>query len=237
MRARDLMTTSVVTLSPDTPVREVARVLAGRGISGAPVVDATGRLLGIVTEGDLIRRLAAPADRPRRWILDLLLPAAGQAARFARAHGRRACDVMTTDLATVDEDAPVERVANLLEQRRVRRVPVVRDGRLVGIVSRADLLRAVRAPADERPAGERPAAEATDDARIHRALLARMREHPWVDPYFTFADVGDGVVTLHGFCRSEEVKRALRVLAEGVPGVKEVRMDFAPTPPFLLARA
>jgi len=231
MRARDLMTTSVVTLSPDTPVREVARVLAGHGISGAPVVDAAGRLLGIVTEGDLIRRLAAPEDRPRSWILDLFLPAPGQATHYARTHGRRARDVMTTDLVTVDEDAPVERVANLLEQRRVRRLPVVRDGRLVGIVSRADLLRAVTPPADERPA-----AEATD-ARIHRALLARMREHPWVDPYFTFADVEDGVVTLHGFCRSEEVKRALRVLSEGVPGVKEVRMDFAPTPPFLLARA
>lgn len=237
MRARELMTTAVVTFSPDASIREVARVLSERGISGAPVVDTEGRLLGIVTERDLIHRLAIPADRKRSWLRRLLSSPAMQAVCYARTHGRRADDLMTTELVMVEEDAPAERVASLLERPGVCRLPVIRDGRVVGIISRADLTRAMLAAADEEPlADEMP----PDDARIGRDLLARMREHPWIDPLLVFAEVKDGVVTIHGFYRSREVKRALRVLAEGVPGTREVRMDltFTRAPPsFVLQRA
>jgi CBS domain-containing protein len=225
------MTTSIVTLLPDTPVSAVARILAKRGISGAPVVNAEGQLLGLVTESDLIRRLAALEDRPRGWIRGLFALPSEQAARYARTHGRLARDVMTTDLVTVEEDAPIERVASLLELHRIRRVPVQHEGLLVGVVSRADLLGALLAPPAEGAATEIP------DGRVRRELLARMRAQPLVDPYFVFAEVEGGVVTIHGFCRTEEVRRALRVLAEGVPGVKEIRLDLAPTPPFVLAAA
>jgi len=225
MRARDLMTTGLLTLPPDTPVHVVARLLAERGVSGAPVVDAGGRLLGMVTEGDLIRRLAAKEDSPTSWMRGLFSPAADQAARFARTHGRRARDVMTTELATVTEDTPIEQVAQILESKGIRRVPVVRDGALVGIVARADLIRALFDPAGP------PAADAPD-ARIRRELARAMQAQPWVDTWFLLAEVQDGVVTFHGFCRSETVKQGLRVLAEGIPGVKEVRFETDATPPY-----
>jgi CBS domain-containing protein len=227
MRARDLMTTSLVTIPPDAPVEAVARVLSDRGISGAPVVDSSGRLLGMVTEGDLIRRLAAVEDRPKSWFVGLFQSAEAQAARYARTRGRKARDVMTTDLVTVTEDTPIEHIAHLIEEKNIRRVPVVRDGKLVGVVSRADLLRALVAPPQSISA-EAP------DSRIRAQLVQAMREQPWVDTYFIFPEVKDGVVTFYGFCRSETVKQGLRVLAEGVPGVKEVRFETEAAPAYIV---
>jgi len=225
MRARDLMTTNLVTIPPTTPLQVVAATLAERGFSGVPVVDADGRLLGLVTEGDLIRRLAAPEDKPRSWLRDFFAPAGRQAAQFARTHGRTAQDAMTTALVTAEEDTPVERIAKVMEERGIRRVPVVRDGRLVGIVSRADLIRALLSPP------EALAADAPDE-RIRRDVLKAMREQPWVDAYFIFPEVKEGVVLFHGYCRNEDVKRALRVLGERIPGVKgvQVMVEKAPLP-------
>jgi CBS domain-containing protein len=225
MRARDLMTRDPVTIPPEAPLPLVARTLAERGFSGAPVVDREGQLLGMVTESDLIRRIAAPEDAPGSWLRDLFSTAGQQAARFARTHGQTAADVMTTGLVTADEDTPIERIAKAMEERGIRRVPVVRDGRLLGIVSRADLIRALLVPAAAL------AADAPDE-RIRRAVLAAMQEQPWADAFFIFPDVQDGVVSFHGFCRNDEVKRALRVLAEGIPGVKGVQVmaEKAPLP-------
>lgn len=227
MRARDLMTTSLVTVPPDAPVEAVARVLSDRGISGAPVVDSSGKLLGMVTEGDLMRRLAAVEDRPQSWIAGLFRSAEEQAARYARTHGRKARDVMTTDLVTVDEDTPIEHIARIIEEKNIRRVPVVRDGKLLGVVSRADLLRALIAPPQSLSA-EAP------DSRIRARVVEAMRDQPWVDTYFIFPEVKDGVVTFYGFCRSEKVKQGLRVLAEGVPGVKEVRFETEEAPAYIV---
>ncbi len=223
--ARDIMTTDIVTVGPDTPVAELAALLAGRGISGAPVVDSEGALLGLVTEGDLMRRLAAERDRPPGWLAGLLGDGTELARRFARTHGQLAGDVMTRDLATVGPDVPVADIARLFETRDIRRVPVVEAGRLIGVVSRADLLRAILAPLP---------AQARGDAAIRDELHRRLREQPWVDRNFLHAAVSGGVVTLSGFARNEDRRRALRVLAEGVPGVREVRLDLAPPPPFML---
>lgn len=223
MRARDLMTRDPVTIPPETPLALVARTLGERGFSGAPVADAAGKLLGMVTEGDLIRRIAAPEDVPRSWLRDFFTPAARQAARYARTHGQTAGDVMTTSLVTAEEDTPIETIAKAMEERGIRRVPVVREGRLVGIVSRADLIRALMVP-DESLAADAP------DERIRRAVVAAMREQPWVDAFFVFPDVKDGVVSFHGYCRNEEVKRGLRVLAEQIPGVKGVQVMVEKTP-------
>jgi CBS domain-containing protein len=228
MKARDVMSRAVATVPADAPVHAVAGLFAERGISGAPVVDAEGRLVGIITEGDLARRLAATQDRPRSWLWGLFTSAERQAEHYARTHGRRARDVMTAEVTTVSEDDSLDHVAAVLERRGIRRAPVVRDGRLVGVVSRADLMLALLSPPDQL------AAEAPPDAEIRREVLARMRERPWADSYCVFAEVEDGVVTFHGFCHSEEVKRALRVLAEGVPGVREVRLDLTQATPFLL---
>jgi CBS domain-containing protein len=229
MRAADVMTTSLLTLTPDTTVGQAARMLAERGISGAPVLDEKGTLIGILTEGDLIRRLAAAQDRPRSWFLGLFASAPGQAEHFARSHGRRVRDVMTTSVEAVREDTPVAQVAAILERLGIRRVPVVReDGRLVGLVSRADLLKASLAEPAPAPQAD------TTDAAIAQALTRAMREQPWIDAYFIFPQVKDGVVTFHGFCRSEAVQRGLRVLAEGIPGVRAVHIATEPTPAFLL---
>lgn len=224
MRARDIMTADPVTVPPDTPLEAVAALMAERHISGLPVVDAEGRLLGLVTDGDLMRRLSAKEDKPASFFAALLGASADQAMAYARAHGRRVRDVMSTHLATVTEDATVEEVAHILETRRIRRVPVLRDGRLAGVVSRADLLRAVMAPV------ESGAAQDASDPRIRRAVYAAMREQPWISTRFVFPMVQDGVVTFHGFLAGQEAMTALRVLAEGVPGVKEVRFDTVAPP-------
>jgi CBS domain-containing protein len=228
MRARDIMTTDLVTAPPDMPVEALAALMAERHISGAPVVDAEGRLVGLVTDGDLMRRLSAKEDKPASFLAALLGAGADQAIAYARAHGRRVRDLMSTDLATVAEDATVEEVAHLLETRRIRRVPVVRDGRLVGVVSRADLLRAVMAPVHDG------AGDDASDPRIRRAIYAAMRDQPWISARFVFPMVKDGVVTFHGFLGSQEALTALRVLAEGIEGVKEVRFDTTPPPRMML---
>ncbi len=215
LTARDLMTIDVVTVPPETPVVAMARLLADRGISAVPVLDKDGAVKGIVTEADLIRRLAGEADKPSGWLSNLFADPAEQAKRYARTHGATAADVMTEDLVTVDEDISATRIAALMEERNIRRVLVVREGRLRGLVSRADLLRALVAP-PSRSEGE------LSDERIRVAVLAAMRKEPWTDTFYTLLEVKDGVVEFHGFMRSEAVRRGLRVLAETVPGVKGV---------------
>ncbi len=229
LTARDLMTPDVVTVPPETPVIAVARLLAERGISAVPVLERDGTLLGIVTEADLIRRLAGEEDRPAGWLRTLFGDPAAQADRYARTHGMTACDVMTEDLVTVEEATSACRIAHLMEERGIRRVLVVQDGRLRGIVSRADLLRALVAPPPEQ--GE------FSDERIRRAVLAAMRKQPWADTFTTLVEVKDGVVQFHGFVRDAAVARALRVLAEQVPGVKAVEDNTQPLPIYLYGLA
>ena len=229
LTARDLMTPDVVTVPPDSPVIAVARLLSERGISAVPVLDARGRLLGIVTEADLIRRLAGEADRPAGWLRGLFADPAAQADRYARTHGITASDVMTERVVTVDETATAAEVAHLMEDKGIRRVLVMREGRLRGLVSRADLLRALVAPPQ--------AASGLSDERIRTAVLAAMRREPWADTFYTMVEVADGVVTFHGFMRTEAVKRGLRVLAENVPGVARVVDDTRPMPSYLTVAA
>ncbi|WP_245185807.1 CBS domain-containing protein [Falsiroseomonas frigidaquae] len=222
MRARDLMTPEPVTFQPGTPIAVAARAMAERGFSGAPVVDAEGRLLGMLTEGDLLRRLAAPADAPQSWIAGLFQSASAQADRFARAHGQTAGDAMTRGAVTATEDTPVETLAKAMEERAIRRIPVLRDGRLVGIVSRADLIRALLQPKEELVAD-------APDERIRRALAKAMKEQPWIDAFAIFFDVKDGVVSFHGYCRNDAVLRGLKVLAETISGVRGVDMKVEQT--------
>jgi CBS domain-containing protein len=226
--ARDLMTTEVVTVPPSTPATSLARLLADRGISAAPVTDAGGRLLGIVTEADLLRRLAGAEDKPAGWLRRLFRDPDRQAEQYARTHGKEAQDVMTRDVVSVDLDATAEHCAHLMEERHVKRLPVMSDGRLVGVVSRADLLRAVLEPPARLGAEGAP----ERDARIRAELRKEMRQQSWAGSLYSFADVEDGVVTLHGFVRSDEVRRGLRVLASRIEGVERVedRMEHAPVP-------
>ncbi|MDB5383637.1 MAG: hypothetical protein JWO26_3269 [Rhodospirillales bacterium] len=215
--ARDLTTTEVVTVPPSMPVTSLARLLADRGISSAPVTSPEGKLLGIVTEADLLRRLAGAEDAPVSWLRGLFGNAERQADTYARTHGLVAADVMTKDVITVAPDATAEHCAHLMEEHRIKRLPVVQEGRLLGIVSRADLLRVVL----EAP--ERAGSSQTADASIRAALRAELRDQPWAGSLYAASEVKDGVVTLFGFVQSDAVRRGRCVLAGRIQGV--VRVD------------
>ena len=226
MLARNLMSTNLVIVPPETPVAAVAELLAARGISAVPVVDAEGKPLGIVTEGDLIRRLADRPPGPLDWFATLFRDRKPLVQRFAKAHGTTARDVMSVELVTVEEDAPVERIAELMETKGIRRVLVLRGGHLAGLVSRADLLRAVLRPAV-------PSQALQDDTTILRAVIAAMRAQPWTDTFWVYPNVQDGNVTLYGFARSDVMRDGLRVLAQDIPGVKSVQDKMEPMPMML----
>jgi CBS domain-containing protein len=230
LTARDLMTPDLVTVPPETPVIALARLLADRGISAVPVMDRAGAVIGIVTEADLIRRLAGTEDEKPGFFARLFADPGEAANRYARTHGATAADIMSESLVSVDETATAEHIAHVMEENGIRRVLVLQDGKLRGIVSRADLLRALVAEPKE-------SADGVSDERIRRAVLAAMRNEPWADTFYTLVEVKDGVVEFHGFARSEQVKRGLKVLAEAVPGVKGVVDNTQEMPVYLYASA
>ena len=211
MQVRDVMTRKVISIPADTPAMAIARLLADRGISAVPVTDGWGMLLGIVSEADLIRRLAS-SDAPEPGFLRALFyDRERAAAHYAAVHGATAADIMTRNVVTVTEEVTVEHAASVIEHRRVRRLPVVQDGVLVGILSRADLLRALLVPPPE-----------TSDETIRAAVGSEIARLPWADAPYVFFDVGDAVVTLYGFCHSAAVRKGLEAIAASVPGVKRV---------------
>lgn len=228
MKSKDLMTANPVVISPETPVAAVAELLAARGISAAPVVDADGAPLGIVTEGDLIRRLAEHPPGPLTWFLELFASSTPLIERFAKAHGKTARDVMTKELVTVSETESAERIAELMERHHIRRVLVLKGGKLVGIVSRADLLRAILR-------GEMTPKESHDDHGIQSALVKAMRAQPWVDIYWIYPSVKAGTVTFHGYARNDAVRDGLAIMAREIPGVAAVNDQLAPMPLILRA--
>ncbi len=226
LTARDLMTPDVVTVPPETPVVAMARLMADRGISAVPVLGPDGALLGLVTEADLIRRLAdEDVEHRPGWFASIFSNPGSLADRYARTHGARARDIMTADVVTVGLDETAAHIAAVMEDKKIRRVLVVAGGKLRGIVSRADLLRALVAPL--------PEGEAMSDDRIRRAVMATMKKEPWANSFYLLADVHDGIVTFHGFMRDPGVARGLRVLAEGVPGVKGVKDETQPMPAYM----
>ncbi len=229
MLARDVMTTAVTTVAPATPVPEIAALLLDRHISAVPVVDADNRILGIVSEGDLIHRAESDTERRRSWWLALLRTGSEDRAReYVKTHGRRAEDVMTRDVITVGEDTPLGEIAELLERRRIKRVPVVRDGRLVGIVSRADLLRELVAG---RAAAQAPVT--ADDRAIRERLLRELDAQGLVPTRYVNVVVTDGVVHLWGLVDGPEQARAIRVAAENIPGVRAVEDHLGRRPPYV----
>ncbi len=217
MLVRDLMTTGIASVSPDTPVSAVVRLLAERGISGVPVMEADGVLLGMVTEGDLMRRLAL-SDEPRHgWFWTPFDDQVGAAERRARVRGAAARDVMTARPLTVTEGTTARHAARLMEKRRVRRLPVLRDdGQVIGVVSRTDLLRALL------PASSNGAAAAESDRAIRGAIADRMRRGTWARAPCLSFEVKDGVVGFHGSHGSDAARRAAYALAARVPGVVRV---------------
>ena len=227
MQAKDIMTAAVVTVRPDATVREIAGLLLERRISAVPVVDPDGRLLGIVSEGDLVRRPESGTGRPRSWWLSLLASPEEQAFAYVKSHGGHARDVMTREVVSVGEDASLAEIAGLLEKHRIKRVPVLRDGKLTGIVSRADLLHGLIA----RPAAPAVAGPVVTGDRAIRTVIEAAISEAGVRPAFLSVVVSGGIVYLWGAVDSDVEKRAVRVAAETAPGVKEVRDEIGVLPP------
>jgi CBS domain-containing protein len=217
MNARDVMTRNVVSVSPDTTVAELVNVLLTRNISGVPVIDADGTLVGVVTEGDLVRRAELGTERKRGGWIAFFTATATMAEDYVKSHGTKVSDLMTPTVVAVPPDAPLSEVANLMEERHVRRVPVVEDGKVIGIVSRANLLRAwASLPAENTPVS-------ADDATIRASLLNELAHQTWSRRPENSVVVTEGVVHLWGLAATEEEKRALELAAERTPGVKSVR--------------
>ena len=230
MRAMDVMTSEVVTVSPDTTVQDLAKLLSERSISGVPVVE-NGRLVGIVSEGDLLHRAETGTERRiarrrRRWFDPLPSEEETAARDYIKSHGRTVRDIMTRDVISVSETADLAEVATVIETTRVKRVPVLRDGVLVGIITRANLVRALGA------ANFAPAAEAaTNDRTIRANLLAELDGREWAKVWAEDIIVRDGVVHLWlSDDRSGAERAALRVAAENVPGVHRVEEHIVPAP-------
>jgi CBS domain-containing protein len=222
MRAMDVMTAEVVTVGPDTSVHALAGLLSERGISGVPVVDADDRVVGIVSEGDLLHRVETGTERRaghrRSWWLDLFRSERERALDYLKSHGRAVKDIMTREVVAVADTADLAEVAGVLETRRIKRVPVVRDGRLVGIVSRANLVRAL-ATAKSAPA----TAADPDDRAIGDRLLAELRSKSWVDISSADIIVRNGVVHLwFSDDQTREERLTFRIAAENIPGVRGV---------------
>ncbi|HEX2480980.1 MAG TPA: CBS domain-containing protein [Methylomirabilota bacterium] len=228
MQASDVMTTDVVTVRPDTRVEHIAGLLLERRISGVPVVDADGRLVGIVTEGDLMRRPEIGTERHRGWWLRMFGDERERAAEYARAHGSRAEQVMTRNVVTVTEETPLGEIARLLEEHRIKRVPVIRDGKVVGIVSRANLLHSLAAS----PAPAQPARWMDDRSMRDEVLRVLQREGLTAHGPLNVT-VTNGVAELWGLVESEEERQAIRVAVENVPGVVSVRDNLGRIRPWL----
>jgi CBS-domain-containing membrane protein len=211
MKAQDVMSAPVVTVAPEAPVPEIAALLIERQISAVPVVDG-GAVVGIVSEGDLLRRGETRTERRRPGWLEMLLNRDIQAAGFVKEHGTCARDVMTADVIAVAPDTDLAEIARILERRRVKRVPVIDKGRLVGIVSRANLLRGLVAYRHS-PAG----LDAKSDPDLARAVEERLSREAWIDLRRMNIVVTDGVVHLWGAIDSAERRRALALAAAEIP--------------------
>ena len=216
MIASDVMTRNVISVSPDATIADAVELMLERGISGLLVVDSSGTLAGIVTEGDLLRRDELGTGRRRSWWLRLIASPGRQAADFTRTHGRKVADVMTHDVLSVNAKSPLTDIVAMMEEHRVKRVPVLDGDHVVGVVSRADLLRALSVAARERGAAS------ADDATIRDHILDTLARETWAPRTTLNVTVVNGVVDLWGTISNDQERRAICVIAENTPGVKKV---------------
>lgn len=230
MRAKDVMTTRVITVLEDTPVEEVARLLLTRRISAVPVIDGDDRVVGVVSEGDLVRRSVSEEGARGAWWLESLAGSDGSARAFAQARGRLAKDVMTTPVITADEDDSLPEIARTLEKHGIKRVPIVRNKKLVGVVSRANLLHGLAAVSSSGPEPSPPpppsrAASSpervTGDRAIRAAILNAVHNDIRVRSPINVI-VTDGIVDLWGGVETEAQRQAVRAAAENAPNVRSV---------------
>ncbi len=224
MKALDVMVRDVVTVKPQDSVAKAVELLAEHDVSALPVVDDDDNVVGVISEADLIHREEIGTEKQRpRW-LEAVTPASKLAGEFAKSHGRRVDEVMSTDVVSAAEDTPLGEIATLLERHRIKRVPILRGGKLVGIVSRSNLIQALASSQASSGAGS----GTESDRKIRLDLLGRLSDQTWTDFGERNVIVSDGVVHLWGLVGSEEEHKALLALAEDVPGVVEVSDEMIP---------
>jgi CBS domain-containing protein len=215
LRAHQIMTRPVITVAPETPMVEAANTMLQRHVSGLPVVNKAGELVGIISEGDFIRRSEIGTQRKRGRFLKFILGSGKEATDFVHEHGRKIAEIMTPDPLTIDEETDLEKIVELMEKNGVKRLPVMRGDKLVGIVSRSNLLQAVASLAREIPD---PTA---DDDHIRNRIIDTMEKNNWC-PFGLSVTVRDGIVHLSGVITEERSRQAAIVAAENVAGVKRV---------------
>jgi len=217
MKAADVMTRQVICVAPDSSIVEALRLMLQNRISGLPVVDRDGNLTGIVTEGDFLRRAETGTERKRgRW-LEFLAGPGKLAHDYIESHGRRIDEIMSADVRTVTEDTPLDEIVALMEKYRIKRLPVMRDAQVVGIVSRANLLHALAGLV-----GEIAPAPKSDEI-IRDRVLAELNRQSWAPKHLVDVVVRNGTVELWGTVFAPDQRDAARVAAETVPGVKAVK--------------
>ncbi len=212
MQAKDIMIRDVVTVQPDTSVREAARLMTDNRVSGLPVVTEDGRVVGILTASDLLHRVETGAERRPSWFSSFFARPDELARQYAKDHGRKAREVMSRHIVSVVEDASLSEVADVLERNGFKRVPVTRDGMLIGIISRGDLVRVLSQMSLSETVTR------SDDAELQRALLDQIRQQPWLDSGFVNITVKDGTVDIWGTVATVEQHTALRVLVTEIAG-------------------
>jgi CBS domain-containing protein len=222
MNAADVMVSNVITVGADATVREVAGLLLKNRISAVPVVSQSGDILGIVSEGDMLRRVESHTLRHRSWWLRLLTADTELRNEFVKSHSHKVVDVMTRKVLTVSPETPLGEIASVLERNGIKRVPVVKDGKLVGIVSRANLLQAIAT------IGTTPVT--VDDATLRGKVMSQLDRQPLSWRALINVIVHDGTVELWGMVDSESEKRAARVAAEVTPGVRAVADNLIVSP-------
>ena len=217
MNASDVMTRDVIMIDPDSTVLQAARLMLQHHISGLPVIDKAGTLVGVLSEGDFLRRRETKTERHRSRWLEFLMGPGKIAAEYTHTHGSKVGEVMTTEVQTVDENAALEDIIELMERHRIKRVPLMSGSTLVGIVTRSNLMHAMVSMARVTPAA------AKTDGAIREQLLAELKKEQWAPVAMTNVVVRDGVVELWGAIVDERQRDALKVAAENIPGVKAVK--------------
>ncbi|MBI2215784.1 MAG: CBS domain-containing protein [Candidatus Rokubacteria bacterium] len=213
MKVESIMTSDVISVAPGASIEQAARLMVDHGISGLPVVDDTGALVGILTEGDLIVR-----QKPRTalsWWEIFFTDAERLAREYQKAMGTTVAEVMTRSVVCVRPDTPLEAAAALIHEHNIRRVPVVSGGALVGIVSRADLIKALARGEPERTV-------ARSDAQLVREMQTRMKAEAWLSNRNILIEASDGILSLWGVVETESEKSALETMARAIPGSRGV---------------
>ncbi|HXX83165.1 MAG TPA: CBS domain-containing protein [Casimicrobiaceae bacterium] len=216
MKAKDVMTHCVVSIGPEAPILDAIARMISHQVSGMPVIDADGKLAGMVTEGDFLRRTEIGTEAPQRRWLELLLGPASRAEEYARSHGRKVQEVMSRNVVAASKETPLTELVELMEEHGIKRIPVTEEGRIVGIVSRADLMSALAERLSQ--ATKAPAS----DESIRRAIMTEMKKQPWCPVQSLSIRVRNGFVDVNGTIFDEGQRRALHVLVENVHGVKGV---------------